>query len=257
MLLLVACANVALMLLSRNSARRAEMATRAAIGAGRGRLVQQLMTEGAVLAVAAAGAGLLIAPWLAQAIVGSLPADAAAPLSVRVVIDGRVLMFTALVSTLAVLAAAAAPALRTSSDRSGPLLRRTNATGSADVRIGSSFVVAQIALAVTMVAGAGLLVRSLGALASLNPGFDASRVIQVSVNPDSRGFTGGRLTSYYGDLLALFEALPGVESASYSQAGLLSASRTTGTVDVPGFTPASDEERWVQVFQVGPRFFET
>ena len=115
MLLVVACANVALMLLSRNGARRAEMATRVAIGAGRGRLVQQLMTEGAMLALAAAGVGLLIAPWLARAMVSSLPTDAA-PLSVRVVIDGRVLIFTAVISTLAVLLAAAAPAMRTSSE---------------------------------------------------------------------------------------------------------------------------------------------
>ena len=136
-------------------------------------------------------------------------------------------------------------------------MRRTNRTGSADVRLGGSFVVAQIALAVTMVAGAGLLVRSLGALASLDPGFDAAQVIQVSVNPDSRGFNGARLTSYYRDLLTRFEALPGVESVSYSQNGVLSVSRTTGTLDVPGFTPASDDDRWVQVFQVGPRFFET
>ncbi len=252
MLLVVASANVALMLLSRNGARRAEMATRVAIGAGRGRLVQQLMTEGAMLAVAAAGVGLLIAPWLARAMVSSLPTDAA-PLSVRVAIDGRVLIFTAVISTLAVLLAAAAPAMRTSSG----IMRRTNSAGSADVRLGGSFVVAQIALAVTMVAGAGLLVRSLGALASLDPGFDAAQVIQVSVNPDSRGFTGGRLTEYYRDLLTRFEALPGVESVSYSQNGVLSVSRTTGTLDVPGFTPASDDDRWVQVFQVGPRFFET
>ena len=257
MLLVVACANVALMLLSRNSARRAEMATRTAIGAGRARLVQQLMTEGALLAVAAAGIGLLIAPWLAQAIVSWLPTDTA-PLSVRVAIDARVLIFTAAVSTLAVLLAAATPAVRTSSDdRRGSLMRRTNTAGGADATLGGSFVVAQIALAVTMVAGAGLLVRSLGALASLDPGFNAAEVIQVSVNPESRGLNPAQLTSYYRDLVTRLEALPGVESVSYSQIGLLSSSRTTGTLDVPGFTPASDDERWVQVFQVGPRFFET
>ena len=258
MLLVVACANVALMLLSRNGARRAEMATRMAIGAGRARLVQQLMTEGALLALAAAGIGLLIAPWLARGMVGALPAADTAPLSVRIAIDARVLIFTAVVSTLAVLLAAAAPAMRTSSDdRRGSLMRRTNIAGGADARLGGSFVVAQIALAVTMVAGAGLLVRSLSALATLDPGFDAAHVIQVSVSPESRGFNGARLTEYYRDLVARFEALPGVESVSYSQNGLLSSSRTTGTLDVPGFTPASEEDRWVQVFQVGPRFFET
>ena len=114
-------------------------------------------------------------------------------------------------------------------------MRRNHSAGNADVRLGGSFVVAQIALAVTMVAGAGLLVRSLGALATLDPGFDAARVIQVSVNPESRGFGGGRLTEYYRDLTTRFEALPGVESVSFSQVGLLSTSRTTGTLDVPGF----------------------
>jgi predicted permease len=257
MLLVVACANVALLLLSRNSARRVEMATRAAIGAGRARLVQQLMTEGAMLAIAAAAIGLLIAPWISRAIVASLP-TATAPVAVRVAVDGRVLIFTAVISTLAVLLAAAAPALRMSREgRNGALMRRTNAAGRGDPRVGGSFVVAQIALAVTMVAGAGLLVRSLGALSNLDPGFDADRVIQLSVSPDSRGFNGARLSSYYRDLQTRLEALPGVESVSYSQNGLLSSSRTTGTLDVPGFTPASDEERWVQVFQVGPRFFET
>jgi predicted permease len=257
MLLLVACANVALMLLSRNSARRMEIATRVAIGAGRGRLVQQLITEGAVLALVAAGFGLLAAPWLARAIVSALPSDAA-PLSVRVVLDGRVLIFTVVASTIAVVVAAAAPAMRTSlDDRKGVLMRRTNSTGSADVRIGSSFVIAQIALAVTMVTGAALLVRSLSALANLDPGFDTAPVIQVAVSPESRGFSGSRLISYYRDLTIRFESLPGVEAVSFSQAGLLTATRTTATLDVPGFTPAADEERWVQVMQVGPRFFET
>jgi predicted permease len=245
------------MLLSRNSARRAEMATRAAIGAGRTRLVQQLMTEGAILAVAAAVVGLLLAPWISRAIVATMPTDTA-PVIVRVTVDSRVLIFTAAISMLAVLLAAAAPALRISTDsRDGALLRRTNLAGRADASVGGSFVVAQIALAVTMVAGAGLLVRSLGALSNLDPGFDADRVIQLSVSPESRGFNGERLTSYYRDLHSRLEALPGVESVSYSQNGLLAAGRTTGTLEVPGFTASSDEDRWVQVFQVGPRFFET
>jgi predicted permease len=257
MLLVVACTNVALMLLSRNSARRAEMATRTAIGAGRARLVQQLMTEGAVLALAAAGLALLIAPAAARAIVRALPVDGG-PLSVRVAVDGRVLLFTAAISTLTVLLAATVPAFRiASAARHGSWMRRTNATGRGDARLGGSLVVAQIALAVTMVAGAGLLVRSLGALSNVDPGFDAARVVQVSVSPESRGYNGAQLVAYYRDLVARFAALPGVESVSFSQNGLLSSSRTTGTLDVPGFTPASDEERWVQVFQVGPRFFET
>ena len=257
MLLVVACANVSLMLLSRNSARRTEMATRAAIGAGRARLLQQLMTEGAILAFCAAAVGLLIAPWIARAIVASLPTDAS-PVAVRVATDGRVLIFTAAISTLAVIFAAAAPALQMSSEGGDrTLMRRTNVTGRADTRVGGSFVVAQIALAVTMVAGASLFVRSLGALSNLDPGFDADRVIQLSVSPENRGFNGARLTSYYRDLQVRLEALPGVESVSYSQNGLLSSSRTTGTLNVPGFTPAAEDERRVQVFQVGPRFFET
>jgi predicted permease len=256
MLLVIACANVALMLLSRNATRRAEIETRIAIGAGRARLVQQLMTEGAILACAAAAAGLVIAPWIARALIASLPTGLV-PLSVQIAVDGRVLLFTAGVSLVAVLLAAAAPAVRTSGlERRLPLMRRTNTAGI-DTRVSGSFVVAQVALAVTLLAGAGLLVQSLSALATLDLGFDASRVIQLNVSPESRGYTPPQFTDYYRDLVTRLEAVPGVEAVSYSQVGLLSGNRTTGTIDAPGFTPASDDDRWVQVFQVGPRFFET
>jgi predicted permease len=257
-LLFIACANVAVMLSARNVTRRKEIAIRLAIGAGGRRVLRQLMTEGLLLALLGAGVGLALAPWTTQALVALLP-HRTGPMALHVGIDARVLVFTASVAVLAALVFAAIPAVRAIRlETSGSLAGRERGVMPVGAPLGGSLVAAQVAMSLVILTGAGLLVRTLYELATLNPGYDTDRVILLDVTPASRGYVDGRRTAYYRDLLERLGGIPGVHSATASQIGLLDReNRTTGVLDRRGSAGLSEEERRVQVYLVGPRFFET
>jgi predicted permease len=258
LLLLIACANVATMQLARASARKTEMLIRASIGAGNGRLLRQLTAESAVLVGLAAVAGLVLASWGTQMLLG-LMQSLDAPLTMPAGYDVRVILFAIGVSAVACAITGFAPALHTVRADSNSALRDRSDTRTAPAagRLGRSFVVAQVALSLALVAAAGLLARTLYGLTRVDAGFTPDGVVTVSVNPGARGYQGGALTTYFTTLSERFARLPGVERISLVQFSFLTDARTTGTIDVPGFTPASDEDRWVQVYQVGAHFFET
>ena len=201
-LLFIACANVAVMLLARHATRRKEIAIRLAIGAGGGRVLRQLMTEGLLLALLGAGVGLALAPWTTQALIDLLP-HGTGPMALHVGIDARVLFFTAGVSVLAALAFATIPAVRAMRrDIAGSLVGRERGAMPAGAPLGGgSLVAAQVAMSLVILTGAGLLVRTLHDLATFNPGYDADRVILLDVTPASRGYVDERRTAYYRDLL--------------------------------------------------------
>ena len=257
-LLFIACANVAVMLLSRNETRRTEIAIRMAIGPGGGRVLQQLMTEGLLFALLGAGIGLAVAPWTAQALVALLP-NQTSPMALHVEIDARVLFFTAGVSILAALLFAAVPAVRAMRlDASGSLVNRERGATPASAPLGGSLVAAQVAMSLIILTGAGLLTRTLHDLSTFNPGFDTERVMLLDVTPASRGYVDDRRNAYYRDLLERLGSIPGVQSATLSQQAFLDRdNRTTGTIQVSGSASLPDAERQVHVYLVGPRFFET
>ncbi|HEX6974410.1 MAG TPA: FtsX-like permease family protein, partial [Vicinamibacterales bacterium] len=216
MVLLIACANVANLLLARSSARRREMVVRAAVGAGRGRLVRQLLTESAVLGVVAA----LLGTWLARLGVLAL-VRMAPPLLPR--LDEVTVDTTALVFALAVALAASflfglAPALQVSRVQLVDGLRQGGKGSSIGARTGwarSAFVVSEVALAVVLVTGAGLFARSLAALASVNMGFDSSQLLVLKTTVPIRSFQEApRATAFYRDLLPEVKAVPGVEAVA-------------------------------------------
>jgi predicted permease len=256
-LLLIACANVAVMLLARNATRRKEIAIRLALGARGGRVLRQVMTEGLLLALLGAGIGLALAPWTTNALVVLLP-HRTGPMALHVGIDARVLLFTASVASLAALIFAAVPAVRAMRlHPSGSLVGRER-SAMAGAPPGGSLVAAQVAMSLVILTGAGLLLRTLHDLSTFNPGYDADRLLVLDVTPASRGYADQRRTAYYRDLLERLEALPGVQAATASQIGLPDRdNRTTGAIDSRGSAGMSDEERRVQVYLVGPRFFET
>jgi predicted permease len=258
LLLLIACANVATMQLSRASARKTEILIRSSIGAGNGRLLRQLMAESALLVAFASAAGLLLASWGTQTLLG-LMQSLDAPLTMPSGVDVRVILFAVGVSALACVLTGLAPALHTVRLDANSTLRDRSDTRAAPVTggLGRSFVVAQVALSLALVAAAGLLARTLYGLTSLDAGFTSDGVATVSVDPGTRGYRGGELTTYFNSLSERFGRLPGVERVSLAQFSFLTDARTTGTIDVPGFTPASDDDRWVQVYQVGAQFFRT
>jgi predicted permease len=255
LLLIVACANVATLLLSRGSSRRVEMSIRSAIGAGHARLIRQLATEGAVLVASGALLGIVLASWGTGAFLRVMQ-FVDATLAVDVALDFRVLVFTAAACAVAVLLAAVIPAIVVGRAASVTLVTDRNPRTASNRRLGP-FIVVQVAVSLTLVVAAGLLMRTLQGLGTVDVGFNPDRVALVSVVPGARGYLGARLAAYYEQLSDRLRQLPGVSGASLAQFSFLTESSTSGTVDVPGYSPATDGDRWVQVYQVGAQFFST
>jgi putative ABC transport system permease protein len=214
LVLLIGCANVANLLLARAAGRTREIAIRAAVGASRGRIVRQLITESAVLALIAGGAGLLLAKWGSDALVALAPGDV--PRLAETGIDGWVLAFTLAISVAASLLFGLAPALQISRvDLNETLKQGANrAMGGAKAgRMRGALVVVEVALSVVLLAGAGLLIRSFAALQNVPLGFRPDHVLVMQSSVPASDLNGARrATGFYKDLLADLATLPGVSA---------------------------------------------
>jgi len=215
LVLLIACANVANLLLVRASARGRESAIRTALGAGPSRLVRQLLTESVLLSLIGAAGGLLLAAWGTGLLVQVLPTDT--PRLDQVRLDGFVLVFTLLVATATGIVFGLAPALRAA--RPDPVRELTEtARSSAGVhkrRLGAALVVAEIAVALVLLVSAGLLLRSFAAVTRVDPGFDAERVMAVRIAlPGRRYATPAQAVLFYQSLIARTRELPGVRASA-------------------------------------------
>lgn len=214
LVLLIACANVANLLLARGMARRREIATRVALGAARGRLARQLLTESLVLALLGGAAGLLLATAGGRMLVRLLPADM--PRAEEIGTDASVLGFTLLLALLTGVAFGLFPALWGSrADLQASLKDGVKGTGGAGNRVSRALVAIEVALAVVLVISAGLLVRSVSLLQQVDPGFRAGGVVTARLTPAGERYQDPeRVRAFYRDLLARVQALPGVETAS-------------------------------------------
>lgn len=241
LVLLIACANVANLLLARSTAREREMVVRAAVGAGRARLVRQLLTESAVLGLAAAVVGIWLARLGVLTLVALAPADLPRLDEIRV--DAAALGFAVAVALAASVIFGLAPALQVSRVPLVEGLRQSGKGSSIGARGGwarSAFVVAEVALAVVLVFGAGLLGRSLVALASVELGFSAEQLLVVRTVVPVRGRQDApRATAFYRDLLADLRATPGI-TAIGGVTSLPTAVRSNGSYAIEG---QSDLER--------------
>jgi predicted permease len=218
--LLIACVNVANLLLVRSTARAREFAVRAALGAGQGRLVRQLLTESILLAVAGGGLGLLLAQWGTHAAIGALPTDL--PRAAEVRIDSHVLLFTVGVSLLAGVFFGLAPALKTSQPRLHETLKETGRGSSgARHRAQGVFVVLEMAMALVLLIGAGLMIRSLTALWRVDPGFHPKDVLtfNLSLPPAMMTASPEAIRAAVRNLDERFAAIPGVQFVSQSWGG--------------------------------------
>jgi predicted permease len=261
-ILLIACANVAGLVLARSTTRQKEMAVRLALGAGRGRIARQLLTESLMLSAVGGTLGVLLAVWGVDAITTLVASgtDAAFPFVVST--DWRVLAFTVGVSLLTGILFGLAPALRgTRVDLTPALKENASSLPGGEghsgrwLRLGDALVVAQVALSILVLVGAGLLVRTLENLHSINPGFDTQNVLLFGINPTLIGYKDAQSALLYQDLQAKFAGLPGVASVSYSGDALLSNSLWTTEIHLDSAPAKSNIQS--DVMAIGPGFMST
>ena len=262
MILLIACANVAGLLLSRATARQKEMAVRLALGAGRPRIVRQLLTESVLLSVVGGVLGILFAIWGTRAIVSFFTSDAERAFGFNVAIDGRVLAFTLAASVLTGIVFGLAPAFRGTRVDLTPALKEGAGGSAAEGRVGgrwfslgNGLVVAQVALAVVVLVGAGLLVRTLRNLKDIDPGFDTRNLLTFSLAPTLIGYQAAQIDALYANLQDRIAALPGVQGVSFSSDTLLSGGSWGTGFRFPQ-TP-KDQSLETNALAVGLNFFST
>ncbi len=257
-LLLITCANVANLMLARASARQREIAVRIALGAGRRRLIRQLITESALLACAGGAGGLLLAFWATTSLLAVM-SRASTPISLNAHPDLRVLGFTAFVSLLSAVLFGLAPALRATYSGVAGLKESGRSLGSMrpQSRLGRALVVLQVALSLVLLVGAALLVRSLENLRKFNPGFNAQHVMLISTDPGLVGYKDEQAVGLYRRLVAEIRAFPGVRSVSFSDFSPLGARLSFTLPAVEGYTPRPDENTPVMLNIIGPEYFKT
>ena len=261
-ILLITCANVAGLMLARAAARQKEMAVRLALGAGRARVVRQLLTESVMLSVLGGALGILFAYWGAHAIVSFVSSNQTRPLGFATGVDLRVLGFTVTISLLTGILFGIAPTFRGARVDLTPALkegeRSSGSSGYAGRKwfgIGNALVVAQVALAIVVLVGAGLLVRTLQNLRSIDVGFDSHNILVFGIDPTLIGYKGAQVDAFYRDLQARLADTSGVTSASYSILPLLSNRLGITGFHWPGMP--QDQTSMADGLAVGPNFFAT
>jgi predicted permease len=256
--LLIACVNVANLQLARATARQKEIAVRLSIGAGRGRLVRQLLTESVLLGILGGALGLLLAGW-GVGVLTAVLSTGRSPIVFTFGANPRLLAFTAAVSLLTGVLFGLVPALSATRVDLSPMFKGGAERSTPPPwrrRMAQSLVVSQMALSLALLVGAGLLIRTLQRLYSVDPGFEREKVLLTWVLPALNGYDEARESALYRELLARMNAMPGVQSATLSRYRLVTG-RPYRDVWVRRSGSPADEGRRVYCGVVGPRFFET
>ena len=260
LVLVIACANVANLLLSKAVSRRREVAVRLSLGASRSRLIRQLLTESLLLAMLAGVAGMTMAYWSMDVIMAFVP-PVDMPFDLGLRMDGSTLTFAIAVSMITGLVFGLAPALQTSSSETIHALKeegRSGSGGRTTGRLRNALVVAQVAVCLVLLVGAALFLRSFIAAQSLSPGFDANGVVTASMDMFQSGYTGERLRDFRRRTIDAMTALPGVTAAAFgSRLPLGMGGNNSLGVSIDGYVPQQNEEVVISYSTVGPRYFET
>ena len=259
LVLLIACANVANLLLARASARQREVAVRLAMGASRGRLIRQFLVESIVLSVFGGLLGLVFSSWTASLLLQAEPGrEAARVFSADP--DLRVAGFAMALSLLTGIVFGLVPALQSTRPDLFPTLKSEagNLAGAAQpFRFRKGLVIAQVALSLLLLIGAGLFSRSLMNLKNLDPGFKADRVVAFTVDPSLNGYGDARKNELYKRIQDDIAAEPGVSDVSMAELGLLAGNDSSSTVQVEGYTSKEDEDMNPNFNGIGSDFFHT
>ncbi|HLK63295.1 MAG TPA: ABC transporter permease [Bryobacteraceae bacterium] len=260
LVLLIVCANVANLLLARSVGRQREFGIRCAVGASRSRLAMQVLTETLILAIGAAGVGILMLMWMRGSLAGMLP-NVGFPIVTAYALNPRILLFTAAACMATALISGVSPALFVFRSNLNEVLKegsRSDTAGAASRRTRSLLVVGEVALATVALLGAGLFLQSFHNARAIEPGFEAGHVLFGRFFLDATGFSRGEVPQFASRLKQRLLASPGVDVVSYSN--VVPLSTTAGPyydVTVPGYTPAPGESPNASSAMVGPDYFAT
>ncbi|HEX8091373.1 MAG TPA: ABC transporter permease [Blastocatellia bacterium] len=260
LVLLIACFNVANLLLSRASTRRKEISIRLALGASRFRLVRQLLTESMLLAAMGGAVGILLALWITDLLQTVNPPANIFPLKLDLSLDGRVLTFSLLLSLATGLVFGLAPALQASKPDLVPALKDEAAGGGGPRRFNlrNLFVIGQVAISLVVLISAGLFLRSLRNAETIDPGFNPDNVLNVPLNINLLKYTKSQGRDFYQQVIEKVESLPGVKSATLARVVPLSGSSRQSTIYIEGQEPPPQERpNVVNANVVGLRYLET
>ncbi|HXA07385.1 MAG TPA: ABC transporter permease [Bryobacteraceae bacterium] len=256
--LLIACMNVASLLLARAMARQREIAVRLALGASRVRVVRQLITESVILVLISTAASVVIARWGSRMLASFLP-DGRLPVALNVDLDFRVLAFAVIVSLAAGILFGLAPALQLTRSAVAPALKAqaslSGLRGSLTLR--KVLTIAQVALSLLLLEGAGLFVRTLRNLKAVDIGYDRENVLLLELVPLLNGYSNDQSTRFFEQVIERVNQLPGVRSASIGSMGLLGPGLARHDIHVEGYNAPLGEERVVWINSVSPKYFET
>jgi predicted permease len=257
--LLIACANVASLLIARAAARQKEIAIRLAIGAGRFRIIRQLLVESLLLSITGGILGLLLAVWTDQVLLALMPPDTVS-LHLATRPDLRILLFATAVSLLTGLIFGLAPALQSTKPDVAPVLKDTVGGivgGGTHVRVRKALVAAQVMLSLLLLIGAGLFIRSLRNLRDMGPGFTTGNLAAFEVDPSLNGYDTPRSKLFYRRLTAELAAIPGVRSVGLATVRILENNESDSWLTIQGYHPKPTETPDAYMNWIGPGYFAT
>ncbi len=260
LVLLIACANVANLLLARASGRSREIAVRLALGAGRGRLIRQLITESSLLALLGGGLGLLLGSWCIQ-LLANIRLGIDEPFSIEMQLDSRVLLYTLILAVGTLMLFGLAPAIRTTHVSLISALKDSVADARGRLRWWSGrnlLVTGQVALSLVLLVSASLFLRAFVKAASAAPGFDTNNMLLMTVNLGTHGYGKQNGDPFYRDLLEKVRAIPGVRSAALAESIPFYSCCSNWQVSVDGYTPPGGQRLLdVENSVITPGYFET
>ena len=258
LVLLIACANVANLLIARATARQKEIAVRLALGASRSRIISQLLIESLLLAIVGGIAGLALAVWMDQALLSFLPTGDT-PLTISTTPDWRIMSFTLALSLLTGIIFGLVPALQSTRQKLAGTLKDQvgSIAGGTSVGLRKALVAGQVTLSLLLLIGAGLFIRSLNNLKDLDPGFHTNNLLEFAINPTMNRYKPERSLDFYRQLRENLDAIPGVESSALAVMPVLTGDEWDNSISIEGFSHKPTETPDPHMQFISPDYFRT